>query len=83
MVSDMRPDNNYCDNQCSDGSDTYPGKTLVFLSLGVFQPLHEFGVSEQVSVQRAVFGKCQLSCVLGQCGALIVSLHTQTHRYTQ
>jgi len=36
--------------------NTHPGEALIFLPLGVLQPLHQFGVSEQVSVQRAVFG---------------------------
>lgn len=47
--------------------EAHPGQAFVLLSLRVLQPLHQFSVSEQVSVQRAVFGQGQLCCVLSQC----------------
>lgn len=53
---------------------THPGQAFVLLSLGVLEPLHELGVSQQVPVQGAVFRQGQLCRVLRKRGALVMAL---------
>ena len=61
---------------------TYPGQALILLSLRVLQPLHQLGVSEQISVQWAVLGQGELCRVLRQRGALIMTLYTRAYTRT-
>lgn len=54
---------------------TDPRETLVLLPVCVLQPFHEFGVAQEVSVEGAVFGQGELSCVLRKGGALVMALN--------
>lgn len=62
------------DSGNDDDKATHPGQAFILLSLGVLEPLHELGVSQQVPVQGAVFRQGQLCHVLREHGALVMAL---------